>query len=107
MLSKKSRLPYDEFHSRGYRTVITPIFSIKTKKNSLKRNRLGVVIGNSSVKSAAKRNFWRRQVKSVFLSVVGSGFDILIIFRPHPTFPKTTVFKKALSDTIVSLTSLL
>jgi ribonuclease P protein component len=105
MLSSKSRLPYDEFHLRGYRTVVTPIFSIKTKKNSLKRNRLGVVIGNSSVKSAAKRNFWRRQVKSVFSLVVGSGFDVLVIFRPHPTLPKAAVFKKILSDTIMSLIS--
>jgi ribonuclease P protein component len=107
MLSKGARLPKDEFRARGYRTATTPYFSVKIKKNTHKENRLGVVIGVSSLKNATKRNFWRRQARSVFLEMPPAGFDLLIIFSSHTTLPTKKVFKKMLTTAIASLTHLL
>ena len=69
MVPKESRLPYKEFREHGYREATTPFFSVKARKNVLGENRLGVVVRVSSVKSAARRNFLKRQVKTVFLSI--------------------------------------
>ena len=105
MLPKGSRLPYEEFRARGYRTAPTPLFLLKAKPNSTGKNRLGIIIGTSSIKSAARRNLWRRRVKTVFLSVSQKGFDLLVIFSPHTTLPSEKVFKKTLGAAITSLIS--
>jgi ribonuclease P protein component len=103
MLPQKHRLPYKEFRVRGYQEVATPYFLVKARRNPTKENRFGVVIGVSSVKSAARRNFWRRQSKSVFLAVPQEGLDLLVIFRPHTKLPSKNVFQKSLSEAIASL----
>lgn len=103
MLPKEARLPRNEFHARGYRTATTPCFLVKAKKNIYKKNRLGVVIGISSLKNATKRNFWRRQVRYIFLTMPPAGFDLLVIFSPHITLPAKKVFNKILNTAISSL----
>jgi ribonuclease P protein component len=103
MLPKEARLPRNEFHARGYRTATTPCFLVKAKKNTSLKNRLGVVIGVSSVKNATKRNFWRRQIRSIFLKIPPIGFDLLIIFSPKAKLPTRQVFQKTLHTAITSL----
>jgi len=105
MLPPKSRLPYEEFRVRGYREVATPYFSIKVKKNSTGENRFGVVVGVSSIKSAARRNFWRRRAKSVLVATPVKGFDVLVIFRSRVETLSLDVFRKMLSGAISSLIS--
>ncbi len=82
MLPRVARLPYSEFRSRGYRTIATPFFVLKIKKKSFreKENRIGIIISAAVVKSAARRNFWKRRAKADFMLVPGAGNDFLIIF---------------------------
>lgn len=88
MIPRKNRLPREAFRARGYQTLTTPFFSVKTKDNSLGVNRIGVVIGKSVDKRATRRNFWERQAKIGFLrtSVVGTaagkGRDFLVMVFP-------------------------
>jgi ribonuclease P protein component len=105
MISRVSRLPYEEFRSRDYREIVTPYFSVKVRRNSLGKNRFGIVIGIAAVKSAARRNFWRRQAKSVFLEMSPKGIDVLIILRSHVALPVRNIFRKTLADAIESLTT--
>jgi ribonuclease P protein component len=104
MISRVSRLPYEEFRLRDYREIVTPYFSVKVRRNSLGKNRFGIVIGIAAVKSAARRNFWRRQAKSVFLEASQKGIDVLIILRPRAMLPVKSIFRKTLADAIASLT---
>ncbi len=60
-----SRLPGREFRQGGYRTAATPFFSVKAKKNGMGKWRAGVVAGTAVHKSAAKRNFWKRQTMGI------------------------------------------
>lgn len=105
MASRKSRLPHEEFSTRGYREVATPYFLMRARKNSLRENRIGVIIGVSSVKSATRRNFWRRQVKSVLAEVLQKGFDFLIIIRRPAALSRKSIFRKALNEAASSLIS--
>ncbi len=109
MLPRGLRLPREEFHARGYQKIATPYFSVKAKPNATEKSRLGIVLGAATVKGAARRNFWRRQAKSVFLSALtalkAKGIDLLIIFAPHAILPSKRVFRTTLRDAIISLTS--
>ncbi len=86
-----SRLPSREFHSgRYHRAATTAYFTVKMKKNDAGKWRAGIVAGAAVHKSAAKRNFWKRQTKETlqsFLSAMeitdGGGRDILIILSPN------------------------
>jgi ribonuclease P protein component len=105
MVSKTSRLPYKEFRERGYREITMPGLSVKVKKNSLGKNRLGVIVGVSSVKNATRRNLLRREAKSILLTVPQKEFDLLVILRSGAALLPKRTFQKKLSDAIVSLTS--
>jgi ribonuclease P protein component len=105
MVPKKSHLPFEELRARGYREVATPYFLARARQNSSKKNRLGVVISASSAKNAARRNFWRRQIKSIFLEAQQKNFDLVVVLRPRATLITKHVFQKTLRDTIISLTS--
>jgi len=80
MLPKTLRLPRAEFSARGYRTVKTPYFFLKIKRNNFPQNRIGVVIGVSAEKSAVRRNFWRRQAKAFLAGQPCRGLDFILIF---------------------------
>jgi ribonuclease P protein component len=105
MVPQKSRIPFKELRFRGYREAATPYFLVRVRRNALKKNRLGVVIGVSSVKSAARRNFWRRQIKSVFLAIPQKNFDFVVVLRPRAAFPSKRIFQKKLNEAMTSLIS--
>jgi ribonuclease P protein component len=79
MAIKTIRLPADQFRVRGYRTIATPFFLLKTKKNTGGRVRIGVVVGKAVHKSAVKRNFWKRQAREGLSALANEGSDILIV----------------------------
>jgi ribonuclease P protein component len=79
MISKGSRLPAAGFRSSGYESIRTPYFLLKAKKNNTAKNRIGVVVGVAVHKSAAKRNFWKRQAKTQLMKLNENGYDILLI----------------------------
>lgn len=73
------RLPSDQFRARGYKTISTPFFLLKIKKNSYKATRIGVVVGVSVNKTAVKRNFWKRQARAEIVLRATGGNDILMM----------------------------
>ena len=77
------RLPSDQFRARGYKTISTPFFLLKIKKNSYKTTRVGIVVGVSVSKTAAKRNFWKRQARAELTLRAVSGSDILMMVSPN------------------------
>ena len=77
------RLPSDQFRARGYKTLSTPFFLLKIKKNSYKTTRVGIVVGVSVSKTAAKRNFWKRQARAELTLRAVSGSDILMMVSPN------------------------
>jgi ribonuclease P protein component len=87
-------LPYPEFRARGYRTIRTPFFLLKTKPNSLGKNRIGIVVTVAAVKSAVKRNFWKRQVKALFSKMNLKNTDALIVFSSRVNSLTKTEFRK-------------
>jgi ribonuclease P protein component len=103
MVPRSSRIPFREFRAHGYQELATPYFSVKAKKNSFGRNRFGVIVGISSVKTAARRNFFRRQAKSVFLTVPQKRVDLLVFLRPGVATLKKKYFRKTLSSAIATL----
>ncbi len=104
MLLKKERLAPDEFYTRGYKALKTPYFLLKARPYAGSRNRIGVVIGKSAVKTAVGRNFWKRQSKSI-LSALGSGksHDFLISFSPQIKKITKSEFKKQLLKSVNSI----
>jgi ribonuclease P protein component len=101
MLPRSSRLPSSEFLARGYRTFKTPFFSLKTKPNGLSKNRIGVIISVAAVKSATRRNFWKRQIKSEIRSQEpgARNFDFLVIFYRAGGLLTRVAFRKELERT--------
>lgn len=77
------RLPSDQFRARGYKTVSTPFFLLKIKKNFYKTARVGIVVGASVEKTAVKRNFWKRQARTELGLRAPGGHDILMIVSPN------------------------
>src|ERR1035441_10151694 len=77
------RLPSDQFRARGYKTISTPFFLFKIKKNSCKTTRVGIVVGVSVNKAASKRNFWKRQAYAEIALRAASGSDILMMVSPN------------------------
>lgn len=86
MLSKKFRLPAQEFFSRkSARTVKNGVFLVKTFPNSLGFSRFGIAIG----KKAAKKSTTRNKIKRIIFSFLenlaknGNNADFLIIVGPR------------------------
>lgn len=98
MLPQSIRLPKKEFDNKNYKTVKTPFFLLKTKKNSLEYSRIGVVIGKSVYKEANKRNFWKRQAKSALVKKGPQGNDLLLIFLSAKTPLTKKVFQTILLE---------
>ncbi len=82
MAIKIGRLPREEFRARDYRTVRTGLFLLKIKKNDIGKARIGVVVGVKVHKSAAKRNFFKRQVRARLARAIKNGTDALVIVSP-------------------------
>jgi ribonuclease P protein component len=105
MIPKRSRLPSASFRGSGYRTVGTPYFSLKIRPNGEQRERIGVVVNTAVHKSAAKRNFWKRQAKATITGRHGGAKDrdghdlLLILFSKVNTLTKKQ-FKEKLSEAL-------
>ena len=78
-----ARLPSDQFRARGYKTVFTPFFLLKIKKNPYKTTRVGVIVGVSVNKIAVKRNFLKRQARAEISLRAAGGNDILMMVSPN------------------------
>lgn len=69
--------------------MTTPFFALKVKDNAGGGAKIGVVANLSFHKSAAKRNFWKRQAKAALLSFKKENKNFLTIL-----FPKTNTLTK-------------
>lgn len=78
MFSRKFRLPAEEFKKAGKRKLPIPHFFVLFGKNSLGFNRFGVVIGVKFDKSAAKRHYWKRQIREVLKKWPSLGADVIV-----------------------------
>ena len=94
------RLPSEQFRAKGYRTISSPFFLFKTKKNSENKARIGIVVGVSVHKSAVKRNFWKRQVFTILVSRITAGSDILIIVLPAANKITKKKFREELASAL-------
>jgi len=79
MLKRNVRLPRKEFSFRGGTAARTPYFSLRARTTAAGPPRIGVVVGKVVAKSAAKRNFLKRQIKSALAALAKPGMDYLII----------------------------
>jgi len=96
-MPKSKRLPRAEFQARGYAAMRTPMFSLKTKSNEGKGLRIGIVIGKSVEKTAVKRNFWKRQARSVFQALPGGDHDVMLVVYPGVRTATRKQFRDALA----------
>jgi ribonuclease P protein component len=103
MVKKSLRIPQNGFRERGYKTLITPYFSLKAKNNFLTEGRIGVVVGKSVNKSAARRNFWERQAKARLLLTAPKGKDIILTFSPKINTLTKAQFAKELRGSLQRL----
>ncbi len=82
MLSKKYRLPIQEFIKSRSNIIKGDYFIFKFKKNNLLFSRIGVIISGKVNKSAVKRNKIKRIIFDFFRLKeyhLGAGKDILFI----------------------------
>lgn len=101
MLSKNLRLPTEEFRAGSYCTIRTPYFLLKIKKNTMGNVRIGVVVSVAVSKSAAKRNFWKRQVKTILLATAKKeARDILVIISPKVSDLTKKQFREKLTSAL-------
>ena len=82
MLKKKARLPRKEFVFRGREAARTDCFSLKTRKSIAGSSRIGIVVGKSVAKSAARRNFLKRQLRALIAKGARPGVDYMIVALP-------------------------
>jgi ribonuclease P protein component len=97
------RLPRGEFQARGYKTVKTLFFSVKTKSNEAKRSRIGIVVGKNVHKTAVKRNFWKRQARAALQPLVPKGTDIIVVLQPRVNELTKKQFQDVMKKTIRGL----
>lgn len=96
------RLPSDQFRARGYKTVSTPFFLLKIKKNSYKAARIGVVVGVSVNKTAVKRNFWKRQARAEIVLRATGGNDILMMVSSNVRRLTKKQFREEVAKALVT-----
>jgi len=97
------RLPSDQFRARGYKTIATPFFLLKIKKNSYKTTRVGIVVGVSVNKAAAKRNFWKRQARAEIVLRATTGSDILMVVSPNVRRLTKKQFREEIAKTLATV----
>lgn len=105
MLRKSARLPGREFRAAGYRTATTPFFALKAKDNAGGGIKIGVVANTSFHKSAAKRNFWRRQAKAALLTFKKENKNFLLVLFPRTNTLTKKQFREKLSGAAARLTT--
>jgi ribonuclease P protein component len=102
MLSKKYRLPSLEFNSNWESTIVSKFFILKIKDNNTKQNRIGIIISSSILKSAVRRNFWRRRIMEYFKLFKNDNKDFLIILSKNIKNCSLKEFKEVFSKTFIN-----
>lgn len=78
MFPKKYRLPLGK--KRVFeKTLSTPHFVLKTSRNRIGKNRLGMIISNAAVKKSVRRHFWKRKFSGLIRLWPNLERDFLII----------------------------
>ena len=108
MLKKKLRIPIQFFPKNAKVVFSDANITVKSHKNSLQHNRLGVLVNKHVAKNATKRNYLRRRFLSLphlqFAKIkIGESNDLLIILKP-PIIKLTT---KELTDLLVKYEQLI
>ncbi len=83
MLSKKNRLPPEEFKVRDRKTLSTPYFLVKFASNRAGHNRFGFIISTGAVKRSVDRHHWKRRLSEYVEKWRSVGYDFLIIVSPR------------------------
>ena len=103
MLLKPSRLQGRESRTDWQQTAGTPYFILKTKKNNQGTTSARVVVSMAVNKSAAKRNFWKRQAREGLRTAKSAGNDFLLILSPRVRALTKKQFSEQLLNTIKKL----
>lgn len=74
------------------------------KPNDEKGARIGVIVGKSVHKTAVKRNFWKRQARSVLQASVRSDHDAILILHPQVSAVAKKIFREELERAVKSFT---
>ena len=69
------------------------------------KNRVGVVVNTSVHKSAAKRNFWKRQAKAALLPRADNSHDFLVVLFSKVNTLTKKKFRNALQSAAASVTT--
>jgi ribonuclease P protein component len=101
MLSKKNRLPSLEFNSNWESTIINKFFILKIKNNN-NQNRIGIIISSNILKSAVRRNFWRRRIMEYFKLFKNNNKDFLIILSKNIKNCSLREFKEVFFKTFIN-----
>ena len=85
MLSKKQRLPIQEFVDKRAQVTRSPYFTVKTFASTLPYSRFGVIVSKKVAPQATERNRIKRLVFNLLssegLTSGGSPRDVLIIVQ--------------------------
>lgn len=81
MLSKKQRLPIQEFLLKRAEIKRSPYFTVKTFATTLPYSRFGVIISKKTAPMATERNRIRRLIFAECSHFKGRPADVLIIVQ--------------------------
>ncbi len=71
---------------------------MKIKSNDGKGPRIGVIVGKSVHKAAAKRNFWKRQTRDVLAPLVRGDCDVVVILSARVNELSKLKFRQTLKN---------
>ncbi len=100
----RARLPREAFRAGWEKTIATPYFLLKRRRNGGTRRRIGVVIGVAAAKTAARRNFWKRQAREALSAAIPANRaapdDLLLIFSPKVSRITKKEFRKTVEGAL-------
>ena len=105
MLAKKLRVPIQLFPKNAKVVFSDTNITVKSHKNGLKHNRLGVLANKHVSKNATRRNYLRRRFLNLSFTKtkIGESDDLLIILKP----PIIKLTIKELRDLLVKYEQLI
>ncbi len=66
-----------------FKTFLSPQFLLKSRKNTVGRNRFAIIISNQAVPKSARRHFFKRFFASRMAAWPNIGRDCIIIASPR------------------------
>lgn len=82
MYPRKLRAPVEKLRGRAKKIFSSEYFLLKTASNGLRHNRFSIIIPASSVRSSAKRHFWKRRIADYLKNWPNFKKDFLFIISP-------------------------